>query len=302
MRRLATCGSIAALLIARGAPAAGADVHFKGLKSDPAICTGSGEEETCCGLVTAKGESRCRGPELLHPAMRPLATCLVETLAIQDNPEVCSSGLRETFRGRALQDGYKSIPGGWSFHNYGLAFDVCSYFKSGDCSEDNLVNKVVGGVTTWLKGGKVRCQAVYRKKGSGPSKDVVAKVLADPHYPSVLAKVKACYAKCRIPYGDSNWGVAWKDYFDAPHFQYFASASAGYYKKKKSETGPHVLVRILADCYAGDRKAMLEDLYATADPTEFIRSRREGCGAEANQLFDSYVAASYPGGFGPPVQ
>jgi hypothetical protein len=47
---------------------------------------------------------------------------------------------------------------------------------------------------------------------------------------------------------------------------------------------------------------MLEDLYATADPTEFIRSRREGCGAEANQLFDSYVAASYPGGFGPPVQ
>jgi hypothetical protein len=42
--------------------------------------------------------------------------------------------------------------------------------------------------------------------------------------------------------------------------------------------------------------SMLADLYSTADPLEFIRSRKEGCGEAANELFETYVEASYPEG------
>lgn len=294
MMRLALACALGSFL---AAPAALAGVHFKGLKADPRICVGEGEDERCCGHVKGDKQVRCRGPEFLHPAMRPLAACLVEALEVENNPDVCASGIRETFRGKGLQDGYKSVPGGYSFHNYGLAADLCSYFKSGDCSKTNLINKVVGGVVTWLKGGKLRCQAVYRKKGSGPSKDVVAKVLANPHFEAASKAVRACYEEHDVPYGTHNWGALWKDYFDAPHFQYFASPNAGYYKKKKARGGPHVLARLLKDCYGGDRKRMLEELYAAPDPAVFIRSSREGCGAGANALFDEYIESNYPDGF-----
>jgi hypothetical protein len=274
-------------------------IQFKGLKTDPMICTGEGDLESCCGYLAKSGsEVKCKGPQYLHPAMRPVAECLTKALQVTSNPEACEQGLRETFRGKKLQDSYKSIPGNWSFHNWGLAIDVCSYFKSGDCSQQNLINKVLGGVFTWKVGGKIRCQAEYRKKGvSGPSKDVVAKVLANPHYAQTQAAVKQCYADSGVPYGDSNWGGLWTDYFDGPHFQYLASTSAGYYKKKKAKTGPHVFAKLLEDCYEGDRMSMLTDLYAQDDPVEFIRSRRQGCGTEANDLFDEYLEKSYPDGF-----
>ncbi|MBW2262385.1 MAG: M15 family metallopeptidase [Deltaproteobacteria bacterium] len=292
MRLLLAFLSIAAL-VAPVSASADAGVHFKGLKSDPKICVGEGEDERCCGHLTAGGEVRCRGPEFLHPAMRPIASCLVDALEVTNNPDVCSSGLRETFRTSKLQASYKSVPGGYSFHNYGLAVDVCSYFKSGDCSDGNLLNKVLGGLVKWTKGGKVRCQAVYRKKGSGPSNQVAAKVKANPHFASVIKAVRSCFEDSSVPYGASNWGALWKDYFDAPHFQYLASPNAGYYKKKKALNGPHVFVRLLADCYSGDRKSLLGDLYAAPDPVAFIRSRKDGCGAAANALFDSYVEANY---------
>lgn len=274
-------------------------VHFKGLKGDPMICVGQGDEEKCCGYIAKSGnEVKCKGAQFLHPAMRPVARCLVKALHVTSHPDACVDGLRETYRGKKLQDSYTSIPGNWSFHNYGLAVDLCSYFKSGDCTQENLINKVLGGVVTWTKGGQLRCQARYRQKGkSGPSKEVVAKVMKNPHYPSTLARVKQCYAESGVPYGDSNWGVLWKDYFDGPHFQYLASTSAGFYKKKKAKTGPHVFVQLLKDCYEGDRMGMLADLYSTEDPVQFIRSREDGCGAEANELFDEYVQQSYPDGF-----
>jgi hypothetical protein len=41
---------------------------------------------------------------------------------------------------------------------------------------------------------------------------------------------------------------------------------------------------------------MLEELYATPDPTEFVRARKDGCGAAANELFDAYVEENYPDG------
>ncbi len=290
--------SVVAALVAGVAMVAG--VHFKGPAADPSICVGEGDEERCCGYLTKSGkEVRCKGPEFLHPAMRPVASCLVEALDVTSNPDACAGGLRETFRGSKLQDSYTSIPGNWSFHNYGLAIDVCSYFKSGDCSTGNLLNKVLGGVITWKAGGKVRCQAAYRKKGaSGSSKDVVAKVLADSHLPQFMAAVKKCYAQSDVPVGNSIWGGLWEDYFDGPHFAYLASPAAGYYKKKKAKNGPHVFVRLLEDCYEGDRMSMLEDLYSTADPVQFIRSRKSGCGEAANELFDEYVYQTYPdGGF-----
>jgi hypothetical protein len=272
-------------------------VHFKGLRADPMICVGEGEAERCCGYLTKSGkEVKCKGAQFLHPAMRPVAACLVDALHVGDS-EVCAGGLRETFRGKRLQDSYTSIPGNFSFHNYGLAADVCSYFKSGDCSPHNLINKVLGGLVTWKVGGEMRCQAVYRKKGaSHSSAEVVAKVEANPHFAETLHAVKKCYAEAGVPYGSSNWGALWKDYFDGPHFQYFASRRAGFYQKKKAKSGPHVWARLLADCYDGDRMSMLADLYSTADPLEFIRSRKEGCGEAANELFETYVEASYPEG------
>jgi hypothetical protein len=296
MRSLAIHLLVAALAAPSGT-SADAGVHFKGLKSDPKICVGEGEDERCCGHLSPQGEVRCKGPEFLHPAMRPLAACLVDALDVTSHPDACDSGLRETFRTKGLQASYKSVPGGYSFHNYGLAIDVCSYFKSGDCSDANLLNKVLGGLVKWTKGGKVRCQAVYRKKGSGPSNKVAAKVMADPHYPAVIKAVRACYEEHDVPWGTSNWGALWKDYFDAPHFQYFASPSAGYYKKKKALNGPHVLVRLLKDCYGGDRRSLLQDLYDAPDPAAFIRSREDGCGAQAAALFDSYVEANYSTSF-----
>jgi len=288
---------LVAALAAPSVASADGGVHFKGLKADPKICVGEGDEERCCGHLDSQGEVRCRGPEFLHPAMRSVAACLVDALGVTSNPETCEAGLRETFRTSKLQKSYKSVPGGFSFHNYGLAIDVCSYFKSGDCSDANLLNKVLGGLIKWTKGGKVRCQAVYRKKGSGPSNQVAAKVQADPHYPAVSKAVRSCFEDSHVPWGASNWGALWKDYFDAPHFQYFASPNAGYYKKKKALNGPHVLVRLLKDCYGGDRKSLLEDLYATPDPAAFIRAHEDGCGAGAVALFDAYVAANYPVSF-----
>ncbi len=290
-------------------PALAGGVAFEGPPADPRVCVGEGDGKRCCGHLSGKESGKagaagkgpkatpCRGPEFLHPAMASLARCLVEKLHVTSNPDVCDGGLRESFRTMKLQGTYKSIPGGLSFHNWGLAMDICSYFKSGDCSQANLVNKVLGGVMVWKSGQKVKCQAAYRKKGTGGSDVVSAKVLAGESFPDVLAAVKSCYEDGSVPFGAYNWGVFWKDYFDGPHFQYFASPSAGYYEKKKAMNGPHVLMRVLSDCYSGDRASMLADLYATPDPADFVRARADGCGAKAATLFDDYLETAYPGGF-----
>ncbi|MFH1437400.1 MAG: M15 family metallopeptidase [Pseudomonadota bacterium] len=263
-------------------------VVFKGAKSDPYLCVGKADEERCCGHA---GQGECRGGDFLHPSMRPLAACLKEKLVLGGGQDKCPGGIGETFRTLSTQKSYKSLAPGWSLHNYGLALDACCYFRSHDCSPGNLINKAVGGIKTWSKGGKTRCQAVCRLDKKVSSKDVVESVTAQQDFRKVLdEQVKPCYEKAGITFARWNWGVGWKDYFDAPHFQYFPSPQAGYYvKKSQRKNGAHFFVRLLEDCYKGDRKKMLEELYAEPSPESFLRKNSEGCGKKAWSMHTEFM-------------
>ena len=263
-------------------------VVFKGSKFDPYMCVGKGEEERCCGH---EKQGECRGSDFLHPSMRPLAACLQEKLVLGGGKDTCPGGIGETFRTLSTQKSYKSLAPGWSLHNYGLAMDACCYFRSHDCSRGNLINKAVGGIKIWKKGGKTRCQAICRLDKKVSSKDVVASVTSQQDFRKVLDdKVRPCYEKAGITFAEWSWGVGWKDYFDAPHFQYFPSPQAGYYaKKSQRKNGAHFFVRLLEDCYKGSRKQMLEELYASPSPESFLQKNSEGCGKKAWSMYTEFM-------------
>ncbi len=265
----------------------GAGLFFEGSKSDPRLCFMEGEKKVCCGTAAGKG---CRGARFLHPAMRPLASCLAEKLRLGGDADRCPGGIGETFRGLALQDSYKSLGPGWSLHNYGLALDACCYFKSKDCSKDNLINIAVGGIKTWKKKGETRCQAAVRMDKSVKSKEAALTVTGLEAFKETLPLVESCYAQAGITFDKWNWGVGWQDYFDAPHFQYLPSPDAGFYTKpSKRKNGAHIFIRLQEDCYPGDRRAMLRDLYAASTPEAFLESLKDGCGSRAFTLHDDFM-------------
>lgn len=262
-------------------------VFFEGSKFDPRICVEKKGEKKCCGMTKT---SMCRGADYLHPSMKPLAACLQEKLHLGGEPAKCPGGIGESFRSFSLQKSYKSLSPGWSLHNYGLAFDACCYFKSHDCSKDNLINKAVGGIKTWKKNGRTRCQAAVRMDKSMKSKAVVEQVHGLKEFSEVLPLVKECYAEAGIPFGEWNWGIGWKDYFDAPHFQYFPSNEAGFYtKKSKRKNGAHFFVRLLKDCYEGNRLNMLEELYESKTPGIFIEKHKDDCGKAAFEMYMDFM-------------
>jgi hypothetical protein len=268
-------------------PAGG--VLFRGKKSDPEACIEESGVTRCCGRP---GKKPCRGAEWLHPSLRPVAACLREKLNLGGESGSCPGGIGESFRTGEAQKDMRSLAPGWSLHNYGLAFDACCYFKSHDCSAGNLINKATGGIVTWKKGEEIRCQAKLRlKKGGLGSEDVVEKIMALKEFPDVLEKVKSCYAGSEVKFAEWNWGIGWKDYFDAPHFQYFPAVKAGYYtKKKERKNGAHFFLRILKDCYGGERKVMLEELYAAKTPELFLQKNAAGCGKDAYEMYLDYMA------------
>jgi hypothetical protein len=268
-------------------PANAGEPFFEGSKSDPRLCVMEGDEKVCCGTSAKKP---CRGARFLHPVMRPLAACLADKLHLGGDKDRCPGGIGETFRGMALQDSYKSLGPGWSLHNYGLAFDACCYFKSKDCSKSNLINIAVGGIKTWKKKGETRCQAAVRMDKSVKSKEAALTVTGLKAFKETLPLVESCYEEAGLTFGKWSWGVGWKDYFDAPHFQYLPSAEAGFYKKKSDrKNGAHIFMKLHEDCYGGDRLTMLKDLYAADRPEALLEARKEGCGSQAYALYQDFI-------------
>jgi hypothetical protein len=262
-------------------------ISFSGPKADPKICVTKGDERRCCGHTK---KAQCRGSDVLHPSMKRLAACLGQALHLGGPPETCPGGIGESFRGLSLQESYTSLKPGWSLHNYGLAFDACCYYKSNDCSEDNLINKVVGGIKIWKKNGATRCQAIVKMDKSVKSKEASKMVLGSKAFGDTLPLVEACYSEAGLTFGEWSWGVGWEDYFDAPHFQYFPSERAGYYtKKSERKNGAHIMVRIYEDCFSGNRKAMLEELYASETPEQFLAAHKDGCGEKAFSFYEDLM-------------
>lgn len=264
------------------------DVFFSGSKYDPEICAEVNGKVKCCG----KPEEECRGSIWLHPSMRSVADCLASALNLGGNQEKCPGGIGESFRGIGWQKELRSVAAGFSSHNYGLAFDGCSYFKSMDCSKTNLINVAAGGIILWKKGEEIKCQAKLRTKKWGIPVSEIAKVVTKaPGFEEIIKKVQSCYQKSGVKFGKWNWGIGWEDYFDAPHFQYFPSHEAGYYRRKKEiKNGTHFLVEILKDCYSGDRKSMLIDLYSEKTPESFLEKKANGCGARGFLTYKNYIA------------
>ncbi len=271
-----------------GSASAEERIFFRGFKFDPEICAVENGVVHCCGTK----KNPCRGSKWLHPAFRPVALCIGQKLHLGGDANKCPSGIGESFRTLEVQKGARSLAPGWSLHNYGLAFDACCYFKSGDCSRSNLINVAVGEIVEWKKGGALRCQAVVRTKKAGlTSEKIAAMVTGNDNFPVVLEMVRSCFSQAGVPFGKWNWGIGWKDYFDAPHFQYFPSPQAGYYKgSKKGNDGAKFFLALLEDCYGGNRKKMLEDLFAFRTPESFLEKKAAGCGAKAYQMYLQYVA------------
>jgi hypothetical protein len=246
-----------------------------------------GGKKVCCGTSAKK---TCSGARFLHPVMRPLAACLAEKLHLGGDEDRCPGGIGETFRGMALQESYKSLGSGWSLHNYGLALDACCYFKSKDCSKDNLINIAVGGIKTWKKNGQTRCQAAVRMDKSMKSKDAALTVTGLKEFKETLPLVESCYEEAGLTFGKWSWGVGWKDYFDAPHFQYLPSAEAGFYKKpSERRNGAHIFIRLYEDCYPGDRLTMMQELYASPTPEALLESKKQECGSRAHELYLDFI-------------
>lgn len=276
----------ALLLAGQGTPAPADGFSFTGSRDDPSLCATKEGVTRCCG--GKKSHAGC-GADFLHPFMQGLARCVVQELRVGGAPPKCQGGVSESFRTLAAQGSLRGLKPGWSLHNYGLAFDACCYYKSLDCSPGNLINKVVGGVKAWKSCDKKKCVARNGIKSGLKSKEVSALATGSADFALARQKVERCYEESGIEFKEWSWGVGWKDYFDAPHFQYYPSKEAGYYAGKADrKNGSNVLLAILADCYDGDRRAFLEELYGTPSPDGFVEKWRAGCGARAYEMYIEY--------------